>query len=29
MNIMKVIETHVHAIYDKIEVRHCFRFAAI
>ena len=28
MNMMKVNETHVHAVYEKTEVRHYFRFAA-
>jgi len=28
MNIMKVNETHDHAVYDKIKVLHYFRFAA-
>jgi len=28
MNVMKVNETHVHAVYEKIKIRHYFRFAA-
>jgi len=28
MNMMKVNETHVHAVYEKIEVWQYFRFAA-
>ena len=28
MNTMKVNETHVHAVYEKIKVLHYFRFAA-
>ena len=28
MDMIKVNETHVHAVYEKIEVRHYFRFAA-
>jgi len=28
MIMMKVHETHVHAVYEKMEVRHYFRFAA-
>jgi len=28
MNMMKVIEIYVHAVYQKVEVRHYFRFAA-
>jgi len=28
MNTMKVIRTHVHAVYEKIQVLHRFRFGA-
>jgi len=28
MNLVKVNETHDHAIYEKIKVLHCFRFGA-
>jgi len=28
MNMMKVNETHIHVVYEKIKVLHYFRFAA-
>jgi len=28
MNMMKVNQTHVHAVYEKIKVLHYYRFAA-
>ena len=28
MNMKNVNETHVHAVYEKTEIRHYFRFAA-
>jgi len=28
MNVMKVNETHVHEVYDKIKPLHYFRFVA-